>query len=91
MLFIVSVLFFLKSVYVKTIKILYSLIHLLITQLVNPISKSYLIVKDDHLLKAHDIFKHYNVTITSTGQRHLGAVIGSLNYKKGFAMKKLIR
>ena len=51
--------------------------------------KSYLIVKDDHLLKANDIFKHSNVKITSTGQRHLGAVIGSLNYKNKFVNEKV--
>ena len=51
--------------------------------------KSYLIVKDDHLLKANGIFKHSNVKITSTGQRHLGAVIGSLNYKNEFVNEKI--
>ena len=51
--------------------------------------KSYLIVKDDHLLKVNDIFKHSNVKITSTGQRHLGAVIGSLNYKNKFINEKI--
>ena len=51
--------------------------------------KSYLIVKDDHLLKANSIFKHSNVKITSTGQRHLGAVIGSLNYKNKFVNEKI--
>ena len=51
--------------------------------------KSYLIVKDDHLLKVNDIFKHSNVKITSTGQRYLGAVIGSLNYKNKFVNEKI--
>ena len=51
--------------------------------------KSNLIVKDDHLLKANDIFKHSNVKITFNGQRQLGAVIGSLNYKNAFVNEKV--
>ena len=50
-------------------------------------SKSYLIVKDEHDQKVHETFNDLDVKITTTGQRHLGAVIGSLQYKNEYVMK----
>ena len=47
-------------------------------------SKSWLIVKDKFEAKAKEIFSDSNVNITSSGQRHLGAVIGDLEYKKKY-------
>ena len=51
--------------------------------------KSYLIVKEQHSNKANKIFEHSNVKITSTGQRHLGAVIGNLDYKNKYVNEKV--
>ena len=50
----------------------------------NCIQLSWLIVKDQFESKAIETFKNSNVNITSLGQRHLGAVIGSLQYKKEY-------
>ena len=40
-----------------------------------------------HDQKAHETFNYLDVKITTTGQRHLGAVIGSLQYKNEYVMK----
>ena len=42
--------------------------------------KSFLLVKQQYQSNAQKIFKDSNVKITVTGQRHLGAVIGSIDY-----------
>jgi hypothetical protein len=42
-------------------------------------SKTILIVKDDQLEKAQEIFGHTGVKITTEGERHMGAAIGSEN------------
>ena len=44
-------------------------------------SKSHLIVKEEHFDKAKFIFKGSEVKITKSGQRHLGAAIGSEEFK----------
>ena len=41
--------------------------------------KSFLLVKQQYKSNAQKIFKDSNVKITITGQRHLGAVIGSID------------
>ena len=46
--------------------------------------KTILIVKDGGLTKAKELFENSGVIITAEGQRHLGAVIGSENYKSKF-------
>lgn len=46
--------------------------------------KSWLIVKQAHEQKAQTIFKDTEIQITVTGQRHLGAVIGSDNYRQEY-------
>ena len=51
--------------------------------------KSSLIIKHQYESNTMDIFKDSNVQITVTGQRHLGAVIGSLHYKNEFDDNKV--
>ena len=41
-------------------------------------SKSHLIVKQQHLTNAKELFADTEVQITTEGQRHLGAIIGSV-------------
>ena len=45
-------------------------------------SKSCLIVKEDKLGETRNIFNDLNVNITIDGKRHLGAVIGSNEYRQ---------
>lgn len=51
--------------------------------------KSYLIVKARYIESANEIFKEMHVKITSSGQRHLGAVIGDINYKNQYVNSKI--
>ena len=52
-------------------------------------SKTWLIVKDAYATKSNEIFKHSSIQITSTGQRHLGAIIGTTEYKQEYMNEKL--
>ena len=52
-------------------------------------SKSYLIVKEDKLGEARNVFNDSNVNITIEEKRHLGAVIGSNKYREEY-MKDLV-
>ena len=52
-------------------------------------SKSYLIVKEDKLGEARNVFNDLNVYITIEGKRHLGAVIRSNEYREEY-MKDLV-
>ncbi len=52
-------------------------------------SKSWLIVKEEHLEYAKSIFTGTGLQITTEGQRHLGAVIGTEAFKKEFVEKKV--
>ena len=45
-------------------------------------SKSYLIVKEDKLGEARNVFNDSNVNISIYGKRHLGAVIGINKYRE---------
>ena len=47
-------------------------------------SKSYLIVKEDKLGEVRNVFNGSNVNITMEGKRHLGAVIGSNEYREEY-------
>ena len=47
-------------------------------------SKSYLIVKDGHSMRANEVFIDLDIKVTTTGQRHLGSIIGSAEYKKEY-------
>ena len=52
------------------------------------VSKSYLIVKDDKLAEARNIFHNSNVNGTIERKRHLGATVGSNEYREEY-MKDL--
>ena len=47
-------------------------------------SKSYLIVKEDKLGEARNVFNDSNVNITIERKRHLAAVIGSIEYREEY-------
>ena len=52
-------------------------------------SKTILIVKEAHLPKALETFGNSGVTITIEGERHMGAVIGSEQYKEQYVTNKV--
>lgn len=52
-------------------------------------SKTYLVVKDNQLEKAKKAFAGTNVNITTEGKRHLGAVIGSSEFKDLYVREKV--
>ena len=54
----------------------------------NP-AKTWLIVKEDHLDQATNIFGNSGVNITFSGQKHLGAALGSTEFIKKFVKKKV--
>ena len=47
-------------------------------------SNSYLIVKEDKLSEARNVFNDSDVNITIEGKRHFGAVIGSNEYREEY-------
>ena len=51
--------------------------------------KSFLIVKYQHVDLANKVFQHSNVKITTNGERHLEAVIGSNEYRKDYVDNKI--
>ena len=53
-------------------------------------SKTWLIVKSNYLTKATEVFTNNKIQITSSGKRHLGAVIGTTNYKEEYINEKII-
>ena len=52
-------------------------------------SKSWLIVKPEHKEYAEQVFAGTGLQITTQGQRHLGAVIGSEEYKDDYVTKQV--
>ncbi|KAG0722649.1 hypothetical protein GWK47_044105 [Chionoecetes opilio] len=52
-------------------------------------AKSFLIVKPEHYDGAVNIFSGSGVVVTKEGQRHLGAVIGTEEYKKEYVGEKV--
>ena len=46
--------------------------------------KTWLVVKEQHLNKGEDIFKNYNINITSEGRPHLGAPLGNENFTNSY-------
>ena len=52
-------------------------------------SKSWLTVKHEHIDAAQQTFKGTGINITEEGRRHLGAVIGSDEYKKEYVREKV--
>ena len=53
-------------------------------------AKSWLIVKEDRLAEAEQIFEGAGVNITSAGKKHLGATIGTIDYSEEF-MTSMVR
>ena len=52
-------------------------------------SKSWLTVKEQFIDSAKEIFKETGVKITNHGRKHLGAVIGSSQFKEEYVSKKV--
>ena len=52
-------------------------------------SKSWLTVKEKEVQKVQSVFKDANIKITTEGQRHLGAVIGSETFKQKYVQEKI--
>ena len=52
-------------------------------------SKSWLIVKPEHLVYAREVFTGSGLQITTQGQRHLGAVVGSEQFKIEYVTNKI--
>ena len=50
--------------------------------------KSWLIMKKEYIQTANEIFRDYNIKITTNGHRHLGAVVGPNENKEGFVITK---
>ena len=51
--------------------------------------KTYLVVKEEHAEKAERAFAGTSVNITTHGKRHLGAVVGSLDFRNKIVEKKV--
>ena len=52
-------------------------------------SKSWIIVRENAKERAQTIFHNTKIKITTDGQRHLGAVIGTANFKKNCMKEKI--
>ena len=52
-------------------------------------TKTWLIVKEDKLEEAKRMFKDTGIKITSDGMRHLGAAIGSKDFKDSYVQQKI--
>ena len=52
-------------------------------------SKSWLVVKEEHLPKAESIFAETGIHITCTGRRHLGAALGTPEFVEEYVMEKV--
>ena len=52
-------------------------------------TKSWLIVKQDQLEQAKSLFKDTGVSITTEGQRHLGAALGSSSFVESYVQNKI--
>ena len=51
--------------------------------------KTVLIVKEEHVDQAKEIFQNSGVTISSTGERHMGAWVGSQTHKEIYVSEKV--
>ena len=54
-------------------------------------AKTILIVKPDEREQAEEVFRDTGVKITIEGERHMGAVIGSQEYKESYVMNKVAK
>ena len=52
-------------------------------------SKSWIIVRENVKESAQTIFDNTKTKITTDGQKHLGAGIGTANFKQNYMMKKI--
>ena len=52
-------------------------------------SKTWLVVKPEHLAEAKVIFADSGVQITSEGRRHLGAALGTKSFTEAFVTKRV--
>ena len=52
-------------------------------------SKSWIIVRENAKERAQTIFDNTKIKITTDGQRHLGAVIGTANFKQNYMKEKI--
>ena len=52
-------------------------------------SKSWLTVKPEYLDSAKELFSGTGINITDQGRKHLGAVVGSVDYKKEYVQEKV--
>ena len=53
------------------------------------VSKSWLVVKQDHLVSAQQIFGGTGIWITSAGRPYLGAALGSANYVRDYTQERI--
>ena len=53
------------------------------------VSKSWLIMKEEYIEIANEIFQVYNIKITTDGHRHRGDVVGSNENKEEFVISKV--
>jgi hypothetical protein len=51
--------------------------------------KTVLIVKEEHISTAQEVFQDTDVTISSTGDRHMGAWVGSEDHKERYVSDKV--
>jgi len=54
-------------------------------------SKSWLIVKPKNLDLAREIFNDSQIKVTTDGRKHLGAVVGSLQFRTDYMMEKITK
>ena len=54
-------------------------------------NKTVLIVKEEHLTKAQEAFGTSGVKITTSGERHMGAVIGNNVFKEQYIAQKITK
>ena len=52
-------------------------------------TKTYLVVKEEHLEEAKQLFQETGVSITADGKRHLGAAIGTPHFAAGYVQQKV--
>ena len=53
------------------------------------LSKTWLLVKEDQMETASEVFTEFGINITPTGQKHLGSALGSDQFFHGFVTAKI--
>jgi hypothetical protein len=54
-------------------------------------SKTHLVVKPELASEAKRIFENTDVQISTNGQRHLGAAIGTIEFMEAYAAQKIVK